>query len=98
MKAEEIVGDIGEPRLVLEEVGRQPVDGEGLGRHLALRVEIAVEGRAGRNPVEQLDAADLDQAMTLARVEAGGFGVEDDFAHFLSAQAPVGITAAVSAS
>ena len=82
MKLEEIVGDVGEARLVLEELGRQPVNGEGLGRHLALRVEIAVEGRAGRNPVEQLDAADLDQAVTLDGIEAGGFGVEDDFAHF----------------
>src|SRR5664280_818530 len=64
-EAEEIVGDVAEKRLVLEELGRQPVNGEGLGRHLALRVEIAVERRAGRNPVEQLDAADFDQAVAL---------------------------------
>src|SRR5450759_212111 len=81
-EAEEIVGDVGEKRLVLEELGRQPVDGEGLGRYFALRVEIAVERRAGRNPVEQLDAADLDQAVTLQGIQPGGFGVEDDFAHF----------------
>src|ERR1051325_7296916 len=52
-----------------------------LGRYLALGVEVPVEGRAGRNAVEQLDAADLDQAMPLCGVKAGGFGVEDDFAH-----------------
>jgi hypothetical protein len=43
-----------------------------------------VEGHAGRNAVEQLDAADLDHPMTLERIEAGGLGVEDDFAHFVS--------------
>src|SRR5450759_5721486 len=81
-EAEEIVGDVGEKRLVLEEFGRQPVDGEGLSRYFALRIEIAVERRAGRNPVEQLDAADLDQAVTLQGIQPGGFGVEDDFTHF----------------
>ena len=62
---QEIVDDVGKARLVLQERRRQPVDGEGFRRHLALRVEIAVEGRAGRDPVEQLDAAELDQAMAL---------------------------------
>ena len=78
---QEIVGDFDKARLVLEEIRRQPVNGEGLGRHLAFRIEIAVEDRAGRNPVEQLDAADFDQAVTLVGIEAGGFGVENDFAH-----------------
>ena len=67
--------------LSLSEFGGQPVDGGGLRRHVALRVEIDVEGGAARNAVDQLDAAELDQAMALARIEAGGFGIEDDLAH-----------------
>ena len=46
----------------------------------ALRIDVAVEDAAGREAVDQLDAADLDDAV-LARIEAGGFGVEDDLAH-----------------
>src|SRR6185312_1689437 len=67
-----------------EEFVRQPVDGEGFPRHVALRVDVIVERRAGRNPIEQLDTADLDQAMALRRIEAGGFGVENDFALLIS--------------
>ena len=37
--------------------------------------------RTGRYPVEQLDAAELDKAMALDRIQAGGFGIENDFAH-----------------
>ena len=54
---------------------------EGLGRHVAFRIEIAVERLAGRKAVDQLDAADLDQPMPLIGIEAGGFGVEHDLAH-----------------
>ena len=97
-KAEEIIDDLDEALVALQEFGRQPMNGEGLRRHVALRIEVGVERRPGRNPVEQLDAADLDQAVALARVKAGGFGVEDDFAHVLQL-APAGerITAAVLA-
>ena len=35
----------------------------------------------GRDVVDEFDAGDLDYAVTLARVEAGGFGIEHDFAH-----------------
>ena len=47
-EGEELVGDLGEQRLVLEELGRQAVHREGLGRHVALGIEVAVERRAGR--------------------------------------------------
>ena len=39
-----------------------------------------MEDAAGREAIDQLDAADLDDAV-LAQVEAGGFGIKDDFAH-----------------
>ena len=57
------------------------MNGEGFRRHVSVWIEISVEHRTGRNTVEQLDTANLDQAMALGRIEAGGFGVEDDFAH-----------------
>ena len=36
---------------------------------------------AGLDPVEHLDAADLDHPVAARRVEPGGFGVENDFPH-----------------
>jgi hypothetical protein len=40
-----------------------------------------VEPSARRPSLGELDATDLDQAMTALDFEAGGFGVEDDLAH-----------------
>src|SRR5947209_16889117 len=54
---------------------------EGFRRHLALGIEVAVKGLAGWHAIEDLDAADLDQPVAPQRVEAGGFGIENDFAH-----------------
>jgi hypothetical protein len=56
-----------------------------------------VKRRAGRNPIEQLDAADFDQPVTLVWIETGGLGVEYDFAHCRLASIAARITAAVSA-
>ena len=61
----------------------QPVDRFGLARHRPLGIEISVEVAAGLDPVEDLDAADLDHAVAAGRVEPGGLGIEDDFAHGL---------------
>ena len=47
---------------------------------LALRVDENVERAPGRKAVDQLHRADLDNAVGIL-VEAGCFGVEDDFAH-----------------
>src|SRR5215475_14958271 len=54
---------------------------EGFRRHVAVRVEIAVEHAASRKPIHQLDAADLDHAMALQRVKPGRLGVEHNLAH-----------------
>ena len=71
-----------EQRLVLEEVDAEPVHLEGGLRHVAFRIEVAVERLAGRKAIDQLDAADLDQPIALDGIEAGGFGVEHDLAHW----------------
>ena len=52
---------------------------------------------SARDAVEELDAADLDQTMTLIGVEAGGFGIEHDLAHGLPWAARKRITAAALA-
>ena len=57
------------------------MDREGLRRHVTLGIEIAVEALAGGKAVDEFDAADLDQPMTLGGIEAGGLGVEYDLAH-----------------
>jgi hypothetical protein len=40
---------------------------------------------AGRHAIEDLDAADFDQPIAAQGIEAGGFGIENDFAHELQA-------------
>jgi hypothetical protein len=58
--------------------------GEGFGRHVALGIDVAVKSLAGRHPVEDFDAADLDQPVAAQGIEASGFGIENDFAHEFS--------------
>jgi hypothetical protein len=40
-----------------------------------------MERLAGREPVEEFDAADFDDPIALDGIEAGGLGVEHDLAH-----------------
>ena len=80
-KSDQIVGDLGEEQLVLEEFLAQAVNRHRLGRHAALGIEIAMKSLARRYAVDQLDAADLDQAMALERIKPRRFGIEHDFAH-----------------
>jgi hypothetical protein len=54
---------------------------EGLGRHIAFRIKVPVKGLPGRHAIENLDTADFNQPVAAQRVEAGGFGIENDFAH-----------------
>ena len=79
-EAQHVVGELGEARLVAQELGRQPVHLEGLIRHVALGVDMAVPHPAGGNAIDQLDAADLDHAVAVERVEAGRLGIEHDLA------------------
>ena len=78
---EEIVDHFGEQRLGAKELGGEPMHGEGFRRHLALGIDVAVEGLPGRHAVEHLDTADLDQPIAAQGIKASRFGIEDDFAH-----------------
>jgi hypothetical protein len=42
---------------------------------------VPVKALPGRHPVEDLDTTDLDQPIAPQGIEAGGFGIEDDFTH-----------------
>jgi len=53
-------------------------------RHVALRIEMPVKGLPGRHAIDYLDAADFNQPGRPQRVEARGFGIENDFAHELN--------------
>ena len=53
----------------------------GFDGHVALGVQVELQGAAGGNMIHQLDTADFHDAVTVAWLEAGGFGVEDDLTH-----------------
>src|SRR3954465_4384281 len=78
---QELVDYLSEQRLAGEKLGGQAMHGKRFGRHVALGIDVAVKSLAGRHPVVDLDAADLDQAVAAQGIEAGGFGIENDFAH-----------------
>ncbi len=48
---------------------------------VALRIQVAVKGAAGQPPIEELHAADFDDAMLLFDFEARGLGIENDLPH-----------------
>ena len=80
-RIQELAGDLGEDRLVAQEFLAQPVNLERLLRHVAFRVDILVIGPPGGHVIEQLDPADLDDAVASLGVESGGFGVQYDLTH-----------------
>ena len=80
-KFEQLVDALMETRLVRKEGDRQAVHALCLGGHVAIGMKIGVETAPGLDPVDQLDAADFDQPVTVGGTEAGRFGVEDDLAH-----------------
>jgi hypothetical protein len=56
------------------------VHGFGFAGNIAQRIDEAVKLAPGRDAVDEFDAADFDQAVDLAGLEAGRFRVEHDFA------------------
>ncbi len=71
----------GEDRMSQQELGRETVDLEGVGRHVPFGIDVDVVAPAGRNEIDELDPGDLDQPVSLERVEARGFRIEHDLAH-----------------
>ena len=75
----EVRRDGGENRLVGEEAVGQSMHLQRSLGHGLLRIDVDVERASGRDVVEQLDAADLDDAVA-GRIGAGGLRVENDLA------------------
>jgi hypothetical protein len=55
------------------------MDRESLFGHVAFGIDVTVKFAAGRDVVNELDAGDLDDAMTFAWIQTGRFGIEHDF-------------------
>ena len=73
------VRDLGEARLVGEKRAGDAVHAFGFRRHVAFGIEIGLKRAPGGKMIDQLDAADLDDAVAVGRIESGGLGVENDF-------------------
>ncbi len=80
-KSRNSVGDLRELRFVAQEFGGQPVDRQCARIAVAFRVDVEVQVVAREPAVHQLDAADFDNAVAGARIQAGGFGIEDELTH-----------------
>ena len=87
-EGEHVVGELGEARLVEQELGGEPVHLEGLVGNIALGVQMAMPNPPRRDAIDQLDAADLDDAMAVERVEPRRFRIEHDFAQKASPLSP----------
>ena len=78
---EKFLGNLAELRLSLQELGGQAVHLQRARVDLAIGAQVAMKEPPGTPPVDQFDAADLDDPMTQFGLEAGGLGIEDDLAH-----------------
>src|SRR5687768_10494852 len=75
----EVRRDGGENRLVGEEAVGQAMHLQRSLGHGPLRIDVDVKRASGRDVIEELDAADLDDAVA-GRIGAGGLRVENDLA------------------
>ena len=80
----EFIDDVGELRLVGQEFQRDVVHRLGAGIDFAFRIDVLVQMAPGQSAIFHLDAGDFDDAVTRARVEARGFGIENNLAHGVS--------------
>ncbi|MNN55448.1 hypothetical protein D3C81_1703230 [compost metagenome] len=74
---EEFVGDVTEALLVLQELVGDAVHRDGALVHFPVRLQVDVEVPAGKATPIQLDAANLDDPVTVGDRHAGGFGIQD---------------------
>ncbi len=84
---QQVVDHLGELRLVLEEVARQSVHRECPFVAVALGIDVLVKAPVGDAAADDLDAADLDDAMAFPGLETRGLGVQHDLSHARSLSA-----------
>jgi hypothetical protein len=80
-KIDQRSGDLRELRLVAQKIGGEAVYRERARIAVAFGVHVEVQVIARQAAVHQLDAADFDDAVATARVQARSFGIEDDLTH-----------------
>ncbi len=80
-EVDESLRHLGEFGFVGQEFVAQAMHLEGALGHAAFGVDVDVEGLAGGQVVEQLQRADLDDAVAVFGVETGGFRIQDDLTH-----------------
>src|SRR6478672_9293384 len=80
-KSEKLLGDLFKQRLAGQEFARQAMHLVSRFGDVALRVDVAMKNLTGRNTIVEFDAADLDKAMALVRIETCRLGIEDDLPH-----------------
>ena len=78
---QQLLGDLGEARLPVEISARDTVYRKGAIVDIAFGVQVAMEGATARPAVDELEAADLDDAVIELGLEPRGLGVEYDLAH-----------------
>ena len=78
---EKIVGDIGEGGRVGEIVERNAMHPQSFLRDVAFGMHKGAVDAASRHMVFQFQARDLDDPVAIGRIEAGRFGIQNDFAH-----------------
>jgi len=76
----EVDSNLGELRLVGNELVGQAVNLDGTLGNLPFWIDVGVEALAGKLTTAQLDAADLDDAVTGAEIQPGGFCVQNNLA------------------
>ena len=86
---QQVVDDLGELRLVLKEVAREAVHGERALVAVALGIDVLVKAVFRDAAADDLDAADLDDAVAFLGLETRGLGVQHDLSHVRSLALPV---------
>ena len=82
----QLMGDFAKALVVTQKLKPKPVHAHDLLRDVAIGVEIGVKLASRALEIEHLNATDLDNAIThlfifVVGEDAGGFRVEQDFAH-----------------
>ena len=78
---EEKLDDVGPDRMAGEEFRAQPMNGEGVLRHVPLGMDILVIDAPGGHEVDDFNATDFDDPVPMRGVEARRLRVQHDFPH-----------------
>jgi hypothetical protein len=80
-EVEQLVCDFGELRVVFQVRAIHAVNSFSALVNVSFRIEEAVVLATGRSSIDQFDAADFYDAVSLGGRKAGGFGIENNLAH-----------------